>query len=57
MRGAEPREGEPREAGAVPVGPGGGLPTPAQSWVGKLMEFSTVSFWEGQRVVTAFCLV
>ena len=38
----------------------GGRPAPsaaraaAQSWVGKLIEDSTVSFWAGQRVVTAF---
>lgn len=38
----------------------GGRPAPsaaraaAQSWVGKLIEDSTDSFCEGQRVVTAF---
>jgi len=40
-----------------PVSPSSQASPPGQSWVGKLIEASTVSFCEGQRVVTAFCFV
>ena len=58
-RRARARGDAPGTAPGRPLGrpwdaPWAGQARAGQSWMGKLIELSTVSFWEGQRVVTAF---